>query len=157
MVALQDATRSHLIVPRAHKVLDDVTTRSVTARVAEPFSRLHTTHDARRVMNAAETARPFRSLDVCRTQEQKNAQQTQAHIGIWQAAYLLWSTHNNGRNPNRPTTLRRHDHAREICTNHNAPNRTPHCKTILLLTVWKQATKSATAQTSQIVLHNQSG
>lgn len=40
-------------------------TGGVSARVAEPFARLHAAHDTRRIVNATEAARPFRSLHVC--------------------------------------------------------------------------------------------
>ena len=39
----------------------------VAARVTEPLPRLDATHDARRVVNAAEAARPFWSLHICAT------------------------------------------------------------------------------------------
>lgn len=56
---------AHLVIPRADEVLDDVAARSIAARVAEPLARFHATHDTRRVVDAAETTGPFRSLNVC--------------------------------------------------------------------------------------------
>ena len=55
----------HLVVPGAHEVLDDVAAGGIPARVTEPLARLHAAHDARRVVNATETACPFGSLRVC--------------------------------------------------------------------------------------------
>ena len=46
-------------------MLDDVAAGGVAARVAEPLAGLHTAHDARRVVNATEAARPFGGLHVC--------------------------------------------------------------------------------------------
>lgn len=61
----RSAVHTHLIVVRAHEVLNDVAARGIAARVAEPFAGLNAPHDARRVVDATETTRPLRSLHIC--------------------------------------------------------------------------------------------